>query len=175
MNGKIIVGFIVAASVLAGAAVYYFQVYGYYDRVPAAGPADVQVISLESGEPVPVTHSGFEAIDATSSPIRYRACFTTDADLELLRTSSQILADATPRNAPGWFSCFDATLIAAALEDGTATAFLAQKNVEYGVDRIVAITKDGRGFIWHDLNKCGEKAYDGTVVGEACPPRPDAS
>ena len=47
-----------------------------------------------------------------------------------------------------------------------------QKNVHYGVDRIVAITDDGRGFVWHELNDCGEKAYDGTVVGEECPPAP---
>ncbi|HBR38682.1 MAG TPA: histidine kinase, partial [Sulfitobacter pontiacus] len=39
-------------------------------------------------------------------------------------------------------------------------------------DRIVAITSDGRGYVWHELNDCGDKAYDGTVVGEACPERP---
>ena len=76
-----------------------------------------------------------------------------------------------PRNAPSWFECFDAQAIAAELEAGTALTFLGQKNVEFGVDRIVAITEDGRGYIWHDLNECGEKSYDGTVVGETCPTR----
>ena len=60
----------------------------------------------------------------------------------------------------------------AELEAGTAQAFIGQKNVDFGVDRIVAITQDGRGYVWHDLNHCGEKAYDGTVVGEECPARP---
>ena len=79
---------------------------------------------------------------------------------------------AVPRNAPFWFDCFDAAAIGAELKAGQAAAYVSQKNVHYGVDRIVAITADGRGYAWHDLNDCGEKAYDGTVVGEECPPRP---
>ena len=59
-------------------------------------------------------------------------------------------------------------------ETGAVLVFLGQKNVHYGVDRIVAIHEDGRGWVWQDLNDCGEKAYDGTVIGEECPPRPDS-
>ena len=80
---------------------------------------------------------------------------------------------AVPRNAPHWFDCFDAAAIAAELQAGTALAFMGEKNIRYGVDRIVVLTDDGRGYAWNDLNDCGEKAYDGTVVGEECPPRPD--
>ena len=65
--------------------------------------------------------------------------------------------------------------IAAELDAGTALTFLGGKNVAYGVDRIVAITEDGRGYVWHELNDCGEKAYDGTVVGEECPALPAAA
>jgi len=43
--------------------------------------------------------------------------------------------------------------------------------VAYGVDRVVALTADGRGWSWHELNECGHKAYDGTAVGPACPDR----
>lgn len=75
--------------------------------------------------------------------------------------------------APGWFNCYDAVAIAEALKSGQAQAFLGVKNIHYGVDRIVAVTSDGKGFVWHALNNCGEKAYDGTVVGEECPPRPE--
>jgi hypothetical protein len=35
------------------------------------------------------------------------------------------------------------------------------------------VTDDGFGYVWHELNNCGHKAYDGTVVGEECPPRPE--
>ena len=56
---------------------------------------------------------------------------------------------------------------------GEGQAFLAQKNVHYGVDRIVAILPGGRGYVWHQLNNCGELAYDGTQIGEDCPPLED--
>ena len=90
-----------------------------------------------------------------------------------MATETYEMTDPTdPRNAPGWFDCFDAPAIAAEIETGSALTFLGGKNVHYGVDRIVALTDDGRGYIWHELNDCGEKSYDGTVVGEACPERP---
>jgi hypothetical protein len=77
-----------------------------------------------------------------------------------------------PRNAPNWFDCFDAGKLTEVLENGRALTFLGQKNIHYGVDRIVAITDDGHGYVWHEFNNCGEKAYDGTVIGETCPERP---
>jgi len=49
---------------------------------------------------------------------------------------------------------FDAKFIGAALDAGTARTFLSQKNVHFGVDRVVAITSDGDGYIWHELNDC---------------------
>ncbi|MBY5933044.1 histidine kinase [Tateyamaria omphalii] len=168
MNGKIIGIVIVLSSIIAGAALYYLQVYGFYDEVELA---DVQLVSVVTDAPEPIPFDNFQAIDAESSPIRYRACFTTDMSLALLTETYVGLDDATPRNAPGWFDCFDAAGIAAELDAGTALPFLGEKNIEFGVDRIVAITEDGRGYIWHELNDCGEKAYDGTIVGEECPDR----
>jgi len=169
MSGKIIGIIIVLSGIIAGAALYYLQVYGFYDEVAIE---EVHLVSVVSDAPEPIPFDNFEAIDADSSPIRYRACFTTDLSLPLLTETYVGLDDATPRNAPGWFDCFDAEAIAAELDAGTALPFLGQKNVEFGVDRIVAITQDGRGYVWHELNDCGEKAYDGTIVGEECPPRP---
>lgn len=156
------------SGLIAGTALYYLQVYGFYDEV---GGGDVQLVSVVSNLPEPIPFDGLTAIDADSSPIRYRACFTTEFSLPLL-SETYVLADtSTPRNAPGWFECFDATAIGEALEAGSALAFMGQKNIAFGVDRIVAITEDGRGYVWHELNECGEKSYDGTVVGEACPTR----
>ncbi|WP_299613874.1 DUF6446 family protein [uncultured Tateyamaria sp.] len=171
MSGKIIGIIIVLSGIIAGAALYYLQIYGFYEEVEVA---EVQLVSVVSNAPEPIPFANFEAIDADSSPIRYRACFTTDMSLALLTETYVGLEVATPRNAPGWFDCFDADAIAAELNAGTALPFLSQKNVDFGVDRIVAITEDGRGYIWHELNDCGEKAYDGTIVGEECPRRPDA-
>jgi hypothetical protein len=43
------------------------------------------------------------------------------------------------------------------------------------VDRIAVIGADGRGFVWHELNNCGEQIYNGSaIVTEACPPRPES-
>lgn len=176
MNGKVVGMALVLSAALAGGALYYLQIYGFYERVQATGGDDVQLIVLATDQPEAILYDNFEAIDAESSPIRYRACFTTTMSHALLtETYVMVEEEVTPRNAPDWFDCFDAAALGAELEAGTALAFLAQKNIHYGVDRIVAITEDGRGYVWHELNDCGEKAYDGTVVGEECPERPDVS
>lgn len=173
MSGKIIGIFIVVTALAVGAALYYLQIYGFYKEVDA--PAEgIMLIPIGSAQGEVIPMEGFRAIDADSSPIRYRACFTTPYSLALLTETFQMVEDIEPRNAPGWFDCFDAKAIGDELEAGTALTFLSQKNIHYGVDRVVAITSDGRGYAWHELNDCGEKAYDGTVVGEECPPPPSA-
>ena len=53
MNGKVIVSILVASGVVAGAAMYYLQVYGFYDEVPATGDDDVLVTSVTSEVPEP--------------------------------------------------------------------------------------------------------------------------
>ena len=174
MNGKIVGIVILISALVAGAAMYYLQVYGFYQEVdvPAEG---ITLVTLDDGAAQTIPYDSFTAIDAASSPIRYRACFATSASLGQLKETYETVDGAVPRNAPGWFECFDATAIAGQLDAGTALTFLGAKNVHYGVDRIVAITEDGRGYIWHELNDCGAKAYDGTVVGEECPPLPQAA
>ncbi len=169
MTGKILIVIIVITALIAGAGMYYLQVYAFYDEVTVE---EVNLVSLSSEQPEPILFSEFQAIDADSSPIRYRACFQTEMSLAMLTETYVLLDTAEPRNAPGWFDCFDAQAIGDQLEAGTALPFLSEKNVQYGVDRIVAITQDGHGYVWHELNDCGEKAYDGTVVGEECPERP---
>jgi len=172
MNGKVVAGGIVLICLIGGAAIYYLQVYGFYREVQATGAMDVQLVTLSDGTPEPIAHAGFQAIDADSSPIRYRACFTTPLGIDEARALYVTAPDVEPRNAPGWFNCFDAEAIGDALKDGAAVAFLSEKNIAYGVDRVVAITPEGQGFVWHVLNDCGAKDYDGTVVGEECPPPP---
>ena len=171
MMGKILGGVILAFALFAGAALYYLQVYAFYEEVDA--PAEgIMLMPLGSGEGEVIPMEDFRAIDADSSPIRYRACFTTPYSLALLTETFQMVEDIEPRNAPNWFDCFDAAALGAELEAGTALTFLSQKNIHFGVDRIVAVTDDGRGYVWHELNDCGDKAYDGTIVGEECPPLP---
>jgi len=166
-----IVGMLVSA-LIAGALLYYQQVYAYYTLVQA-GPEGVQMTSVVSGQPEPIIFDSFEGIDADSSPLRYRACFTTVLSQAML-TETFIITDAgEPRVAPTWFDCFDAAQIGADLESGEAIAFLGTENVRYGIDRIVAIYPDGRGYAWHQINACGEVVFDGNPTPEDCPPAPE--
>ncbi|GAA6179919.1 DUF6446 family protein [Shimia sp. NS0008-38b] len=160
-------------ALVGGVAMYWLQVYGYYDAVPASGKNDdVQLTLLVSETPEPILYENFEAIDSESSPIRYRACFTTSMSTALLTETYLLLETAEPRNAPDWFDCFDAKEIGAALQTQQALAFLGQKDVLYGIDRIVVILPDGRGFAWNEINDCGEIAFDGKPLPAECPSRP---
>lgn len=172
MLGKFLAIVLVVSGLAAGGAMYYLQVYGYYDEVTLKPGQDVVLLPLGKDTSLPIAYGDFQAIDASSSPIRYRACFSTSLKPEALAQLFQVSEQKLPRNAPGWFDCFDAEALGEALQAGTATAFVSVKNISYGVDRIVAVTDQGLGYAWHELNACGEKAYDGTVVGETCPPRP---
>ncbi|MCY4306484.1 MAG: DUF6446 family protein [Aestuariivita sp.] len=171
MSGKLVSGMLLFVAIIAGALLYYLQVYGYYRIVEDTKNIDVKLVSSLSQKPVGIDYSAFRAIDSNSSPIRYRACFETEINLEQLSDNYVAASRVIPRNAPNWFDCFDAEQIAAALASDSARVFLGQKNIHFGVDRVVAITSDGRGYIWHELNDCGRKSYDGTVIGETCPQR----
>ncbi|MEM9844479.1 MAG: DUF6446 family protein [Pseudomonadota bacterium] len=169
--GKFLGLVIVLSAVLAGGALYYLQVYHFYAPVEPRGAGDV-MLTVAEGAPEPIEHSAFEAIDATSSPIRYRACFTTSVPVETLVARYAAYPRAEPRNAPGWFDCFDASAIAEALKNGSARAYLGEEHRVYGIDRVVAITEDGQGFVWHQINPCGHAAFDGNPVPAGCPPPP---
>ncbi len=171
MNGKILGGGVVSIALIAGVAMYYLQIYAFYDEVPATGTRDVELTLLATGEPEPILYDSFRAIDSESSPIRYRACFTTSVSQAFLSETFEFYDGAQPRVAPGWFDCFDAEAIGAQIADGSALVFTGQRNIEYGIDRVVAITADGRGYVWHEINECGDKAYDGSPLGKDCPER----
>jgi hypothetical protein len=173
VTGKILGALILVTALVAGVSLYYLQVYHFYEEVPATGPRDVQLTARATGQPEPLPHRAFRAIDADSSPIRYRACFVTDARLPVLSETYVPYDAAEPLVAPGWFDCFDAEAVGAALEAGTARAFLGEKDIEYGIDRIVAITEDGRGYVWHQINHCGEVVFDGRPAPEDCPEPPE--
>ncbi|MGR3391511.1 DUF6446 family protein [Sagittula sp.] len=171
MSGKVIGIGIVLVSLIFGAVVYYTQVYYYYEPVQATGRDDVLLTNMVTDAPEAILYDNFEAIDADSSPIRYRACFTTTLSLAMLTETYEPYEGAVPRNAPAWFTCFDAEAIAEDIGAGRAMVFAGQRNIEYGIDRVVAITEDGHGYVWEEVNECGDKAYDGTPLGEDCPVR----
>jgi hypothetical protein len=169
----VILGLLLTA-LIAGALLYYMQVYAFYDTVSAEQAGGIELVSVTSLQPEPVLFDDFAAIDADSSPLRYRACFTTPLSLAMLTETYEIYDAAEPLTAPGWFDCFDAKAIGEGLESGDAIAFLAQENVHYGVDRVVAIFADGRGYAWHQINACGAVVFAGEPAPEGCPTPPES-
>ncbi len=171
MNGKIVGTALLLSGVIAGAAMYYLQVYAFYEDV-TADVENIQLTTLSGGVPETILSQNVKAIDATSSPLRFRACFETPMSQAMLTETYAPYDGAVPLNAPGWFDCFDADAIGAALESGTALAFLGTENIVYGIDRVVAITDTGRGYVWHQINACGEEVFDGRPAPEGCPEPP---
>lgn len=152
MNGKIVGIVIVGAGLLAGAAIYYLQVYGYYRQLDP-GTVDLHLTANTTGEPAALETSDVQAIDADSSPLRFRACFTTPTPLATLAETATPYPEAEPLTGPGWFDCYDARAVGEALEQGRATAFLGQREIHDGVDRVIAVFDDGRAVAWHQLNE----------------------
>jgi hypothetical protein len=157
VNGKLVAGFIVVSALVAGVAIYYLQEYGYYREIaPVSAEAKIALTDL-SGATEPMLTDGFQGIDADSSPLRFRGCFTTPMSLAMLSETFVAYDKPTPLIAPNWFTCFDANRIGEDLETGAALAFLSQKNITPGVDRVVAVYPDGRAYAWQQLNESAEK------------------
>jgi len=168
-SGKWLVLVIVGVTAIFGAAQWYFQTRAYYAAI-TADAADLRV-TLTDGSVVALAVDDFDGIDADTSPLRLRGCFTV-RDPSLLDDAVPY-ADAAPLVAPGWFECFEAEAIGAALESGEMTAYLGAENSPYGIDRIIAVSPDGTGFAWHQMNECGEAAFSSDPLPPDCPPAPE--
>lgn len=148
-SGKIVVSMMVLIAVMAGIVVWYLQVYGFYDPVDELSGAQEIVITDTVGATHPLAITGFKAIDSTSSPIRYRACFNLEvAELK----DAAPYPDATPLNGPKWFQCYSAKALTQDLASGAARAFLGQSEIHPDVDRVIVVYPDGRAFAWHQFN-----------------------
>ncbi len=162
----------VVIALVAGGLLYYLQVYAYYDDV-SANIEEVQLTSVVSGDAEDILFENVKAIDSNSSPLRYRACFDIGLSLALLTETYDIYDEAEPRIAPDWFDCFDAKQIGADLVAGEAVAFLGNRDIQYGIDRVIAVYPDGRAFAWHQINSCGDVVFDGNPTPPECPPAPE--
>jgi len=152
VNGTIVAGGLVLTGAVAGIAMYWLQVYAFYQPVTFEPGAEIRLTPLAGSVPEVIAAAGVEGIDADSSPLRFRACFTTPLSQALLTETYRVYDDPVPLTAPGWFDCFDARTIGEALKTGEAIAFLSQADIHLGVDRVVAVFPDGRAYAWHQLN-----------------------
>lgn len=171
--GRLAVGFIVLTAVLGGAFLWYTAERAFYEPVAFTPGEEIRLVPLASDQPEPILAEGVEGTDAASSPIKFRACFTTPLSLAMLSETYRAYPRAEPLVAPSDFRCFDAAAIGRALETGEALAFLSEPNITYGIDRVVAVTGDGRGFAWHQINACGVEVFAGRPAPEGCPPLPE--
>jgi len=147
--GKWVVLALVATAIAAGVGLWYAQTQAWYGPVETA---DI-TFSAPDGTPMERPLLAFEGIDASTSPLRYRACFALDpSEVAPLIEAGMTYDTPEPLVAPGWFECYDAETIALALDRDEAAAILGVRNIATGVDRVIALFPDGRGFAWHQLN-----------------------
>lgn len=151
VDGRIVVAGLVASGIIGGAAMWWLQVYSYYSPAVFVPGQEITLMPIGAGLPEAIVAENLSGIDADSSPLRFRACFTTPLTLATLTETYQLYEGPTPLIAPYWFDCFDAERIGVALEKGEALAFLSQSGIAPGVDRVVAVFPDGSAFAWHQL------------------------
>ena len=157
MNGKLVAGFIVIFALATGAMIYWLQEYAFYTEASFQPGSEIDLTLLETGQPEPILADNVQGIDATSSPLRFRACFHTPLSQAMLTETYKIYDKPVPLIGPSWFGCFDANKIGEALEKGEAIAFLSQANIAPEIDRVVAVFPDGRAYAWHQLSPDAEQ------------------
>lgn len=149
--GRVAVVAILITAVVGGIGLWYTAERAFYEPVVFTPGEEIRLVPLASGQPEAIVVADIQGIDAASSPLKFRACFTTPLSLAMLSETYQPYAGATPLIAPSNFPCFDAAAIGAALERGEALAFLSEPGIRPQVDRVVAVFGDGRAYAWHQL------------------------
>ena len=72
LNGKVIVALLVFPAIFAGAALYYLQIFSFYEEIVPDGKTDISILQKKNELPEVINYSNFRAISSDSSPIRYR-------------------------------------------------------------------------------------------------------
>jgi len=142
MSGKLFISILLVFVAVFGAALWYFQLYAYYEDVTGLETVEVQ------GVAVPV--SDYRGVDAETSPNKLRGCFTVDP---AAFDAVPLAETPEPLVAPPALDCFDAEQIARDLEAGAAVAYLAGDETPegatgYEIVRMIAVYADGRAFLW---------------------------
>ena len=88
------------------------------------------------------------------SKLKLRGCFNIDPSAF---DFFDVSVKASPLSAPFWFDCFDYKEIQTNIDNGILKAFLAEENEYPGIDRYVAISVNGLGYEWRQLNEKYEK------------------
>ena len=116
MSGRLLMIGLIGFCVIFGASLWYFQTRGWYEPVESLSSItiDGQVVEVE----------GYQGLDAASSPLKLRGCFTMPASF--VSAAAPVAERPDPLIAPGWFDCFDAKTISDDIAAGTALPLLAE-------------------------------------------------
>lgn len=151
-------GGMLAVAAAMGIGLWYSINSAYYFDVTDV--SDIQVMGQSTAV------RDYRGIDADTSPLKIRACFTLDRPYVADDTYRE---QAVPLTPPSGFSCFDAVQIGEDLTSGKASAILAQSNTPYGFDTFIAHYPDGRGYLWRQINDCGDAVFSGDTPPSGCP------
>jgi DNA-binding transcriptional LysR family regulator len=154
---------------------WWLQEYAFYKEVAFQPGEEIRLMPIVGEVPEAIVAENVEGIDADSSPLRFRACFTTPLTQAMLTETYRLYDRPEPTVGPSWFGCYDAEAIGEALEAGEALAFLSEPLASYGMDRVVAVFPDGRAFAWHQINACGKAHYERRDLPQGCPTPPEES
>ena len=175
---RLAIVFILGSGILAGVGMTYLYSYAGWAELNAEEVGVVELQNATTGVLEPIDVAEVVGLDTVQDGVRlsgalsFRACFTTSLSPASMADAYAIKENPVPLTSPRWFDCYDAREVGAALENGTALAFAGEENISYGVDRVVAVLDDGRGFVWHQLNDCGEALFAGDTPPETCPEPP---
>ncbi|MEM6355491.1 MAG: DUF6446 family protein [Pseudomonadota bacterium] len=139
MNGKWLMGGLLGFTAVFAVGLWYAQFYAFYSEIEAE--------TVEIGGRAYAVED-FRGIDASTSPLKLRACFALAEAPE-----APPYPRAEPLVAPGWFDCFDAESLSRALASGEAQAYLAASGEYDGTERVVMRYPDGRAFMWRQLDE----------------------
>ncbi len=177
---RLAIVFILGSGLLAGVGLLYLQNYVGWAELDEGQVGEIQLQAIGTGELEAIVAENVTGLDTVEEGIRlsgdlsFRACFTTPQSIATLSETYVIADNAEPLTSPRWFECYDAREVGLALENDEAIAFKGAENIAYGVDRMVAVFPDGRGFAWHQLNPCGEALFAGETPPVTCPEPPVA-
>jgi hypothetical protein len=140
MSGRRLVTGFLAFLLVFAAGLVWFQEFAFYQRQSGLGTLTI------AGTAVPV--AGYQGIDAGTSPLKLRACLTLDPGAV---AGLDPAPEATPLVPPFWFRCFDARGLTRDLAAGRARAYAIGHGQPAGIDLMLAVYPDGRGYLWRQL------------------------
>jgi len=143
---------------VVGATLAYF----HYMDDPGKTPPDadnqisssslvLELVSVVTGQPDEILGSDLQV--SSSGHADLHGCFETTMSLPMLTETYQLFDQAKPVVPVGGLDCYDAEKIKEAMAADSALAFLSRANVTRGLDRVVVIYDDGRGFVWNQPTK----------------------